>query len=103
MKTHEQFWALFDRSDGPESCWPFLGARTAEGYGSVRVGPVKVGAHVLAFETATGRRVKPGQLVRHSCDNPPCGNPKHLKLGTHGDNLNDQYFRGRRKKRSREA
>jgi len=99
--TRAEFWARCDQSGGPEACWPWTGATNAEGYGTVRVGPVIVGAHVLAFETFTGKRVKPGRLVRHSCDNPPCINPRHLVEGTHGDNLTDQYFRNRRRKRGK--
>lgn len=35
------------------------------------------------------------QKVRVSCDNPPCCNPKHLRLGTQKDNKQDQIDRHR--------
>ena len=36
-----------------------------------------------------------GYVVRHTCDNPKCINPKHLILGTNIDNVNDRTIRDR--------
>lgn len=33
----------------------------------------------------------------HSCDNPPCVNPRHLYEGTNQDNVNDAVSRNRHK------
>lgn len=52
------------------------------------------GVHRLAYEEFVGP-LFPGKLVLHSCDNPPCFNPKHLRLGTHSDNIRDCISRGR--------
>ncbi len=35
-------------------------------------------------------------VVRHTCDNPPCFNPRHLLGGTQADNVQDCIDRGRR-------
>ena len=36
-----------------------------------------------------------GKVIRHTCDNPQCINPKHLLIGTHKDNMQDRELRGR--------
>jgi hypothetical protein len=54
-----------------------------------------VSAHRLAWEAANGRPVPDGLLVLHSCDNPPCVNPAHLRAGTHRENMGDKVARGR--------
>lgn len=41
-------------------------------------------------------RKDPGKLlVRHTCDNSICVNPRHLVLGDCGDNWRDAFERGR--------
>jgi hypothetical protein len=36
-----------------------------------------------------------GRVIRHTCDNPRCINPKHLLIGTRADNNRDRADRGR--------
>ena len=51
-------------------------------------------AHRIAWEFENGP-VPDGMCVCHSCDNPPCCNPKHLFLGSHQDNTQDMMKKGR--------
>lgn len=44
------------------------------------VGPIPEGLHIL-----------------HSCDNPPCVNPAHLRPGTSKENMQEREQKGRRK------
>ncbi len=96
----ERFWIKVKRG-GPDDCWPWQGTRS-NGYGQIAVTHDGRGrrqrrllAHRVAWELANGKKIPRGLLVRHRCDNPPCCNPQHLLLGTHGDNIADAVARGR--------
>jgi hypothetical protein len=47
-----------------------------------------VTASRVAWELMNGV-IPDGYDVMHKCDNPPCCNPNHLKLGTHLQNMAD--------------
>lgn len=66
-----------------------------KGYGVFGVGQSTKLAHRAAYEVHHGVTLSSGQVVRHSCDNPPCCNPAHLILGTQLDNIRDMDERGR--------
>lgn len=51
-------------------------------------------AHRVAFFLEHGRWPMPFCL--HSCDNPPCCNPRHLHEGTQKQNVAECRARGRR-------
>lgn len=83
-----------------DECWPWTGSLN-KGYGVIAVAGSKVRiAHDVAWESHHGRALPKGMVVRHSCDNPPCVNPAHLLLGTHGDNSQDKVDRNRQAKGS---
>lgn len=75
-------------------CIIWVGGKHAFGYGSLRVGSRKVGAHRIAYELANGP-IPDGLIVCHKCDNPPCVNADHLFLGTTRDNMRDALEKGR--------
>lgn len=89
----ERFHALVDRR-GPDDCWEWQ-ASLKDGYGRFKINP---------YETAIASRVALVLDTReehlhlhalHSCDNPPCCNPRHLRWGTPVDNAADKIERNR--------
>jgi hypothetical protein len=90
----EQFWALVDRSGGPDACHPWTGGRSPKGYGVFRIYDRAQRTHRIAWRLTCGP-IPPGISVLHRCDNPPCCNPDHLWLGTNGDNNIDRTQKGR--------
>ena len=93
----ETFWDWVDQSGGPDACWPWTRARLPGGYGVVwnSLRQEQVGAHRVAFERASGTSLAAGEIVRHTCDFPPCCNPRHLLRGSYADNRRDQIERNR--------
>lgn len=75
-------------------CWGWKRAISSNGYGAIGVDGGLKGTHVLAYELWVGP-VPEGLHVLHHCDNPPCCNPEHLRVGTREDNMQDMVSRGR--------
>ena len=71
-----------------------------QGYALVGIPGVRsrcVGLHRLVYcehNDCTLDDIK-GQVIRHTCDNPRCINPKHLLIGTLADNNRDRAERNR--------
>lgn len=84
-------WSILTdpRIDRTGECWLWTGPRTAAGYG--RFGDEY--AHRLAWEETHSVSAE-GFEVMHKCDNPPCINPAHLRLGTHRENMLDAWAKG---------
>lgn len=72
-------------------CWPFLGARTPEGYGVIRDDAGRLAyAHRIALAAALGRPIQPGMMAGHRCDRKPCIRPSHLYEATQSQNELDK-------------
>jgi hypothetical protein len=85
------FWSRVTKTEG---CWEWKGKSAPLGYGHVQ----KTYAHRRAWELHFGP-IPDGLWVLHSCDNPICVNPSHLRLGTPVDNVRDRQERGRHRPR----
>jgi hypothetical protein len=90
-----RFWRLAAKG-GPNECWPWSGVRIRGGYGNFReTNPRRMRrAHRFAYEVTHGP-IPSGLMVLHTCDNPACVNPRHLKIGTALDNTADMFARHR--------
>lgn len=100
----EWLWSKVDKR-GDKECWPWTGPLSSDGRGRIGTGG-RAGRDVLAHRVVwenvngpiPGGGPKPhGWVVMHTCDNPPCCNPAHLRLGSQRDNVVDMDTKGRRK------
>ncbi len=78
-----------DRAIG---CWVWTGARTWSTHGVVYFNGRQESIHRLMYawlvEPLPRHGIQADAVVDHiKCDNPPCCNPAHLRLGTTFDNL----------------
>ena len=91
-------WAVRD-----SGCWEFSGARHSSNYGQLSVGGKTTYAHRLMYEIHNGDYLLSdhiqGDVIMHTCDNPPCVNPSHLRKGTHQDNMDDMVNKNRARKK----
>jgi predicted transcriptional regulator len=99
--TYEQildkFWKNVDKK-GPNECWEWSGRRVRGGYGSLSIRShhgCANRAHRFSMALHLGRLLEKEEWVLHSCDNPPCVNPRHLFLGDTNANMADMVAKGR--------
>lgn len=79
-------------------CWEWTGAKNLQGYGAIGLylggRAVVVPTHRLQWMHTQGE-IPTGMVIMHTCDNPCCINPDHLRLGSYGDNIKDCVTKGR--------
>jgi hypothetical protein len=85
---------------GDTQCWWWLGGLSSTAHGTFRAGSARLGtsrvvpAHLFGYRLEFGAEaLEPGIVCRHSCDEPPCQNPRHWIPGERGDNIRDYYSR----------
>ncbi|MEI6046333.1 MAG: HNH endonuclease signature motif containing protein, partial [Chloroflexota bacterium] len=88
------FWSKVARGEA-DKCWPWLGVKHSNGYGSFSFAGYGYKAHRVAYELSTGQDIPENLFACHHCDNRLCCNPSHLFIGTHTDNMRDAIAKGR--------
>lgn len=102
----KSFWKRVKFGDTTEDCWKHMN-KPAPNCLHAKISLDKVEknkrpyAHRIAWVLEYNE--DPGNsLVLHSCSNPTCVNPNHLRLGTQQDNVNDMVTAGNRKRVDKE-
>lgn len=90
----ERFWSRVDIGD-PEDCWEWTWGKTKAGYGTMGFKDGRLFyCHRIAYVLTYGE-IPRGLLVIHTCDNPSCVNPAHLKAATNKENILDAQKKDR--------
>ena len=78
-----------------DACWPWRGSAGSNGYGRFSLRRRMRSSHRVAVTLSHGP-IPAGMVVMHLCDNPPCCNPKHLRVASPSENAKDPFIKGRR-------
>jgi hypothetical protein len=97
--THDNIERFWNRVDvgGDNDCWRWTGSTDGAGYGWFSFGSKdkgKASAHRISLALHLGTELGDACAL-HSCDNPSCVNPRHLRVGDRGDNARDMVERRR--------
>ncbi len=100
-----RFMDKVDKGDG-KGCWKWCGARTSPRTPSPTVKPYgqfwhegkTQSAHRVSYKLFKGD-IPRGLQVMHTCVNPLCVNPDHLRLGYADENIADKIRKGRHYKK----
>lgn len=83
----DRFWAKVDKGPG---CWEWTAGKNAKGYGRMSVYRNEkynaMLAHRIGYEISVGP-IPEGLGLDHTCHNPGCVNPAHLRVVTQKQNL----------------
>lgn len=87
---------LANATQDQKGCLVWNGRKNADGYGSVKFKNKESLVHRLSWSFHNKQDIPKDLCVIHSCDNPPCINPQHLRIATQQENIRDMDIKGRR-------
>lgn len=89
--TKDELLELADRHQDRDACLPWHTGKKGRIWVNGKIELVSR----LVLAANLGRKIAPGMLACHTCDNPPCFSPWHLYEGSHADNMRDMRVRRR--------
>jgi endogenous inhibitor of DNA gyrase (YacG/DUF329 family) len=89
----DHLFKFIEKGSSEEECWQWIGCKVS-GYGRFNHRGKPMKAHRVSWELFNNKKAD-GFYVCHTCDNPPCANPRHLFLGTNKDNMVDMLKKER--------
>jgi hypothetical protein len=94
MPLKERFERFFERR-GHDECWIWKAAVDQNGYGRFQIGRSNLRSHRASYIIYKGS-IPDSMHILHSCDNPACVNPQHLKADTNLQNQHEAWMRDRK-------
>ena len=85
-----------------EGCWEWLMFLNHAGYGQCTINNRRWLAHRYVYSTVVAD-IPEDLIIMHTCDNPKCVRPSHLRLGTHAQNQHDKIAKGKGNEGERNA
>ena len=94
VKIERRFWEKVDRSGGADSCWPWTGAKFADGRGRFKSPDGHfMGAHRMMVGFCTN--ASPGKsFLTVDCETATCCNPRHIYHTDYSQARRQAYLRG---------
>jgi len=97
----KRFWSKV-KIGNPNECWPWLASKDKDGYGAIS-GTIKgkkwkFRSNRFSLMIKIGHNIPDNMMSLHSCSNPCCCNPLHLRVGSAQDNVDDMIKAGRKVK-----
>lgn len=94
LSKRERTLLLMRAGEGGD-CWEWLGGHNSEGYAIFAFERKRVTASRAVWCIANDCEWPDGKIAMHSCDNPGCVNPSHIKPATDAENMIDRSAKGR--------